>query len=249
METQLLYKQLRTLGFKEKTAKVYLTLLSIGTSTITEVAKHSGLKRPIVYVCMEELAQHDLVASIMQGKRVYYQPRPFDRVLDEQINKVRLAQDIQSCIKQIPALNSVTQPSFYQGRDKFVKVVEEVMRGRTIYTLAYIEDYWEVMGEEHIRHVFEVIKRAGGYVWGLAPKTDKIKDLLSKTYRKGLSEYRFLPDAFDMSNKTSVAINERMVIFTAVDSLSVTVIKDPNIVKLHKQMWRSLWEQSEPFEG
>ena len=53
-------KNLQSLGFSEKESKVYFTLLKIGPSTAYKIAKQSGLKRPTVYIILEELRKKDL---------------------------------------------------------------------------------------------------------------------------------------------------------------------------------------------
>lgn len=61
---------LNSVGFTEKEALVYIALLSLGAGTVQEVAKLSGLKRPIIYVILEGLIQRGY-ASAVPGKKVH----------------------------------------------------------------------------------------------------------------------------------------------------------------------------------
>ena len=46
---------LENLGLSEKEAEIYLALLELGTGTVVEVAKKSGVKRPTAYLVLDEL--------------------------------------------------------------------------------------------------------------------------------------------------------------------------------------------------
>ena len=49
-------KQLKSLGFSEKEARVYLALLELGPSTTTEIARKSKINRTTGYDILESLA-------------------------------------------------------------------------------------------------------------------------------------------------------------------------------------------------
>lgn len=65
-----LVKVLGSAGFTEKEARVYVALLMLGAGTVQQVAKLSGLKRPIIYVVLEGLIQRGY-ASALPGKKVH----------------------------------------------------------------------------------------------------------------------------------------------------------------------------------
>lgn len=55
MEIQHLALILQRIGFTEKEAKVYLSLLEFGETVTSAIARHSQLKRPTVYLTLENL--------------------------------------------------------------------------------------------------------------------------------------------------------------------------------------------------
>lgn len=65
-------KTLKQLGLTEKQAKVYLAMLEIGEAPMTAIAKKSGLKRPTVYLVIDELNILGLASEITKGKKKFY---------------------------------------------------------------------------------------------------------------------------------------------------------------------------------
>ena len=56
-------------GFTEKEAKVYLTLLRIGKIQIHEIAHHTGIKRTTLYTLIPELQKKGFVKKKFEGKK------------------------------------------------------------------------------------------------------------------------------------------------------------------------------------
>ena len=82
-------------------------------------------------------------------------------------------------------------------------------------------------------------------MYNIVPKTRKSIEYISKNYRKGFQDIRFLPKGFDTSNKMGFLVNDKQLMFTSFDAITATVIEDPNIVACQKQMWEILWHQIE----
>lgn len=69
----ILIQLLESAGLNEKESKVYLSVLETGQTTIQGIAKISGLKRPIIYVILEELSRRGLVSDVPNKKTKTYQ--------------------------------------------------------------------------------------------------------------------------------------------------------------------------------
>ena len=67
-ETRILTK----LGLSEKQAIVYSALLELGESSMTDIARRSKLKRPTVYLIIEELEILGIVSMVLKGKKKIY---------------------------------------------------------------------------------------------------------------------------------------------------------------------------------
>src|SRR3989338_5621069 len=63
---------LKQMGLSEKQAEVYLSLLELGESPMTKIARKANLKRPTVYLIIDELMVLGLCSEIVKGKKKVY---------------------------------------------------------------------------------------------------------------------------------------------------------------------------------
>lgn len=68
-----LAKTLEMAGFHEKETKVYLAFLELGKGTVYHAAKLTDLKRPIIYVIAEKLAEKGYLMRFPEKKITIYQ--------------------------------------------------------------------------------------------------------------------------------------------------------------------------------
>lgn len=95
-------KTLMTLGLSEKEAKIYLALYKIGQGTSYEVAKEAGVKRPTVYVLMEELRKKGLALVIPHSKKqVYVAKDPHEFINEYQSNMNRSMSEFISLLPKL----------------------------------------------------------------------------------------------------------------------------------------------------
>ena len=76
-------QQLIGLGLSEKQARVYLALVQIGRGTAYAVAKNAGVKRPTVYVLLDELRKKGLVKKIPHAKNQVFIAKDMGEFLAE----------------------------------------------------------------------------------------------------------------------------------------------------------------------
>src|SRR3989344_5825627 len=63
---------LKGIGLAKNEAAVYLACLELGPSSIWDIAKKSGIKRPTCYVILDELIWKGHASSTNDGKRTIY---------------------------------------------------------------------------------------------------------------------------------------------------------------------------------
>lgn len=68
-QDKILLQLLKNAGLNEKESQVYLALLEIGQATVQEVADISGLKRPIIYVVLNEMIMKGF-ANLLPNKKI-----------------------------------------------------------------------------------------------------------------------------------------------------------------------------------
>ena len=72
---------LRRLGFSDKEIKVYLALLSSGTSSVRKIAKDAELNRSTVHEALKSLRDAELAGVYQKHKKQYYLAEDPERLL------------------------------------------------------------------------------------------------------------------------------------------------------------------------
>jgi sugar-specific transcriptional regulator TrmB len=117
-------KILTSLGIREKEAQIYLAGLSLGTTTIQELARASGLKRPTVYLHMDELVKRNLFDTVAIGNKTYY------RAADPALIEAQLQKSLELFKTEVPKLLSLQTATL--GKPQ-VRVLEGESGARQIY--------------------------------------------------------------------------------------------------------------------
>ena len=78
------YKLLQALGVGEKLATLYLAGLALGTTTVQELARKAGVRRPTAYIHLDELVKQGLFELVPINKKTYY------RATEPEVVEIRL---------------------------------------------------------------------------------------------------------------------------------------------------------------
>lgn len=232
----------KELGLSDKEAKIYLASLNLGTSSITDLSKKAGLKRPTAYLVIDNLLAKNLLIKIPQGKRTYYKPEnPQVLIKDLEDKKQKISQII-------PKLTSLYQQSskqpkirFYQGKDKIQKMSEEIWRAKEIWAMFSPDNFLKIFNEKDSQHLFRILIRHGGIIYDLLEDTKKARQFAQAKYRFGVSQVKFLPKSMKLS--TDLLVSDNKVALISFANVSGVIIEDPSIAQMQKMMLQFIWNQ------
>ena len=81
---------LTNFGLTDKQAKVYLALLELSSALPSTISRKSGLKRPTVYVILEQLQEKGLVGHLKKGNSLFFTAVDPKALVEDQKRKVNL---------------------------------------------------------------------------------------------------------------------------------------------------------------
>lgn len=129
----MLEKYLEEIGLSDKEATVYLTLLQVENSAITDLAKKTKINRTTVYPVLQSLEKKGLASEVQVGKTIHYQAAPPERLetyVERQ--KVILEEHAARLKDIIPQINSVQREvgerpiiKLFEGRDGAISAYKE----------------------------------------------------------------------------------------------------------------------------
>lgn len=126
-------------GLNEKEAEVYLALLELGPSLVTDIAKKAGVNRTSCYDILERLVMHNLAtyASGKGSKKKYSPMPPFNLVDFLERKKTRTEKNLEQLKAKLPELKllykELNKPNikFFEGTEGVKAIYAETLKSET----------------------------------------------------------------------------------------------------------------------
>src|SRR3989344_3477902 len=237
---------LQQVGLAEKEAAVYLALLSIETATAYQIAQHCDVKKPTVYVILEDLRKKGLVLKVPHAKKALFAARNISEYLQEQENKIKAVREI---VPKLYALGNANRSGVYffnglRGIQQAIDYKFDSMRGKTFYSFysTAVADNKEVMRlyamwdrkalKSGISFRVVVPREKGRYYRELSELAREYERIEIRT----LSEHGFPPT-------TSIEIANDFVRIIDEEKEEATIIDNVQVANAMRQIFEIVWEK------
>jgi sugar-specific transcriptional regulator TrmB len=233
-------KILEELGFCKNEAKIYLTLLELGASTVTKISSKCKINRSNIYDCLNKLIEKGVVSYFMEKDTKLFEA--IDPVLLINILKEKEIK-LNSIMPELKLYNQFakkkSEAHIFEGivavRNMFNHFLDigkpRYAYGAPITASKMLGDYFL---ENHHRRRIE--KKIELYLIYNSDAKARIKFLNSLDY----TESRYLPKEYDSPVTTSICGNE-VVLFLYSDNPLVIQIKNEMVAKAYKRYFDILW--------
>ena len=240
-------KQLKSLGFSEKEARVYLALLELGPSTTTEIARKSKINRTTGYDILESLASEGLVNLIGETKIQKFVAENPQKVVTFLENKVKQDQDrLNQARSLLPELLSVynikekPKVRFYEGLSGLQEAFEDTLSAKgEILAYAVGADMFEALGHDYFQNYSKKRIENKINVRVIAPDDqDSLAVVLND--KKELRESLLIPkDKFYFSVETNI-YNNKIMISSWKEKFAI-IIESEEITNAQRKTFELAW--------
>lgn len=247
-QPQDLLKNLEQIGLTEKQARVYLALLNLESSTAYEIAQHCEVKKPTVYVILEELRQMGLVLKIPHAKKALFAARDLSEYLAEQRGKLNV---VQSMLPRLLALGAADKPKvyFFNGMRGFAEALDykaDSMRGKTF--CSFYGNSLEA--DERVRQLYRrwtpemlAMNISFKIVMPKAqPLTEHYPDLIAAAEQRRGAEIRHFAE-YDQPSNISIEIAETFVRIDDAKHITATIIDDKATAEAMRHIFNIVWQK------
>lgn len=233
---------LKNLGLNEKQIIVYLSLLQLGSTTAYRVAQKSGLKRPTVYVVLDELREAGLVLKIPYPKKQIYTARSPEELVAESESK------LQAIKKTLPELRALMKKadkpraSYFDG----IRGIKELLDFGTDML-----EGGELVGfnaradgiSEEVRRIFseynEMLRKAQIKIRGIVPDHPSLKEYRDADKQFG-RDIKIVP-LEKYSSDVSIDIGPDFVKILMFKNMHGVLIEDKNLAIALRQIFEMQW--------
>lgn len=240
-------ENLSVFGLSAKESRVYLALLELGPSTMTEIAREANINRTTGYPVLESLAGKGLVHFINEAKIQKFSAEAPERavalleqkVKDEQENLKR-AQALLPELLSVYRVAKKPKVKYYEGIDHMREAFEDTLTA-TGEILAYAvgTDMFDAMGEDYFKNYFKRRTERGINVRVIAPD-DSDSRAVVKNDKSELRESILLPnDKFYFSIETNI-YNNKVLVVSWREKFAV-IIESEEIASAQKKIFELSW--------
>jgi sugar-specific transcriptional regulator TrmB len=239
---------LTSLGFAEKEAKLYLVGLALGATTVQELARKSGLKRPTVYLHMDDLTKKGLFETANLNNKRYY--RAIDPTALEQRVKENLAA-LQNKLPKLQALKADTlgkpQVKVFEREEAIKRIYAEIKNSHSLRVWSNVGDLYEAFHDSYME-LAEAVKENSISVREIIAdnkESRRYSRLVAKV--SGPSYSARLAVIEGLENDTMVYGN-KVAIFRLLDpNVFVVLIEDVSIASTMRVIFDMAWKTAKPY--
>lgn len=129
-------KLLKSLGFSESEATIYLTSLEMGAASVQDLAKRARVSRVTTYAVIEELTTQGLMSSLEKGKKKLYVAESPDRVLSFVQSRVKdmeaTLHEVEGSLHELKLAQRGEKPvvKLFEGPEALKAIRDDVLRMR-----------------------------------------------------------------------------------------------------------------------
>jgi len=162
--------ELRKLGLSEKEAKVYLTALELGYTSVQKIAQHAEISRPTTYEIIKSLKEKGLITKSKDKQKNYFIAESPDNLLGilrrqkkEIEEKEREFIRIISALRNKFFLDDQKEFKIYKDKKGLEILLDDLLTtsSRKIYVLVNNEKIWP---KKKRQNVYQKIKKRLGKI-------------------------------------------------------------------------------------
>lgn len=239
---------LEHLGINPTAAELYVAALSLGQSSVQDLAKKIGIKRPSAYFHVEELLKTGLLEKIPIGKREYYQaahPKIIEERLRKQLKSAQQAvADFESHQAKTPGRPQV---KLLTGETGLTEIYDEILTANSIR-------FWSDLAtlEHTFAHVFVQLNTS------IMEQQITTREIIhdspqsrraAKRARATASQYYQVRVANQGTIHNDTIIYNDVLVFIRLQAYNLYAVRveEPTIVESMKTLFDMAWKTAKPL--
>jgi len=236
-----LIQQLQNLGIDDKQASVYLACLELGSATVQELAKKSGIKRTSIYNFLDEMKQIGLITEVMEDHHILIVPEDPEVLLRRAKNQTRQVE------KMLPELRGIfnlpgnkPKVKYYEGEAGLRKAWDDMLAsGDKIYAYSDYEKMFSSFSEEFLWYVPESRVKNRQLFFCIAKDGEWARKVKAKD-KEQLRQTKLIKD-LELDTEINIYGNKVLMLsfrrpYTAV------IIEDRAIAMSMRSIWQMNWD-------
>lgn len=235
-------KILEWIGLNNNESKIYLALLKLWKSWVTDISHKSWIKRTTIYSYLNPLLEKDFIKRTIVGKRILFMaenPDKLLRIFEKRKNKfienIDILKDLYDNKSEKPTLE------FYEWINWVKDTYETVWSSwKLVLTFFSPETFYKYFSEEYDKKLTSLEIKNWWKTHNLLRFWDVSKKHLKADFTSNIS--KVLPKWLDLETDV-ILVNEKIYLIS-FDPMYVVILKNKPFfnfyLNLHKYFWNTL---------
>lgn len=241
MHTIILLKEL---GFNEKEAKIYISLLKLGEATLKNIADNSLIPRTSLYTPVKTLIKKGVIEFYKRGGRNYYVAVTPEKLLHLEQAKIKLLEENILTLKEKTGAGvSAPKIKFFEGKDGIKLLLDEILNEkRSFRAMTSIEDMNKI-AQDYFENFIEKRIQQNLHV-DLLTNQSREAQLLKNTDAQEQRETRFVPAKYNFNTANYIFGNKVAMISLKQEPVVGILIEDKSIAQTQKMFFDLIWRMA-----
>lgn len=227
---------LKELGLSDGEIKVYLALLKLGQTIVSEITKETRQHRTTIYDFLENLINKGLVNYVIKTGVKYYTATDPDKLLE--ILKER-EDHLVAILPKLKALREIQQEEIsvevFKGVEGFKSVLNDTIKvKKDFYGFGFDEQMFKEKFPLLLEQYFKKEQEAGIKEYNLTRENPKF------IYKKEHIQYRTIPEEF--FEPTATAVYGDRVFIVIWEPFTTILIKNKGLAEAYRKYHKLLWK-------
>lgn len=222
-------------GLSHGESTIYVTLLKLGQSSVSAIAKHTGLHRTNIYDTLEKLMEKGLVSTIIRHNKKEFiasEPKRIIEYLDEQ------KQSVRRILPDLENMRSITRSEatveIYRGKEGMKTVLKDIVETGEDYCVFEENGYIEKVLPHYFMQFNARLDAAGICVRVLTKGPIATR---KKMKMRELPQFIAFPAA-------SAIYGDRVAIFVWDEPYHAILIRSRQVADSYRQFFDLLWKHA-----
>lgn len=236
-------KILKEVGFTGNEASVYTNLLQLGPSPVLSIAQKTGLKRPTVYLIVDELIKKGVVATVPgEKKKVFIALSP--QKIGEDV--ARKTYNFERALPEFMALwkSESSRPAvrFFESREGMMNVYHEIAASRDVKEVLTFFSFEAIPQEfeENYTLFLKLFKDRGIKGRELISDQSPRHDYLERVKQLSNYEVRFIPKQQRFFSDT-IIYGDKIAIFSFKKYFTL-ILESEDVVNSFRSLFELAWD-------
>ena len=239
---------LSKIGLTKNEAKVYLTLLDLGTAQAGQITEKSGVHRRNVYDAIDRLMEKGLISFVIVNNKKLFSPvnpKRFLGLIDERKFELdNLKSDFQKIMPELELRTTLKERHdvrFFKGVEGLKTVFEDIIRTGKDYIGYGPGQQLEKILKHYFRHFVD--KRVKSKI--------RLRLIYDEASRKALkknplSDLRYMPDQYSSRAALRIYGDKVALLLLSEEEPLAIVIKNKAIADGYRKYFEVMWKAAKP---